>query len=145
MDRFVFYRTEMRIYPRSITLIFLALASCNVEEIKQLESENQSLSSENESLSKTILQLQGEIDDLVYELDQVEKLSDDLERCEKNFTDYRFGEGYVLHRMTPTGMVRVYGADRIIDFLNSHYCMHWEWEISQDEVDRTQANPRIIR
>lgn len=124
---------------KSLFTLSIVLVSCNDDELRNLESENW-------SLNNKVDQLQSQISELSYQLENNQNAAKSSNsRCEMELREYRYGALCSIERMTSTGYVKVYGAENVIDFLNDHYCTHFEFVVSQDDVRRSQRNPRIIR
>lgn len=118
----------------SITIVLIAVSSCNIQEIESLRSKNRRLENENRRLENENSELRSELDLVRDELmeiqNEVSVLQDDLletkqelEFCNWQYEGYRYGELTCVTRYwKDVGQRRVCGAENIIDMLMDGYC-----------------------
>lgn len=102
------------------------LSSCNQKEIENLTYENQRLDDRVEELES---QLQLQIEEIQEKTEKIEQAESQLYTCSQvlmlcqiNFDGYKYGNLKSLTRYVEgQGLVTIYGAQNIIDFLNDHY------------------------
>jgi predicted RNase H-like nuclease (RuvC/YqgF family) len=114
---------------RVYLIALLALvSSCNEGRIAELESSLGSKTREIQKLEDEIQALHEELRDAASEFEDLElKYKAALinsKQCEINYERYRYGNGHCLTRYVRNqGQVTICGAEKIIDFLNDHYCL----------------------
>jgi hypothetical protein len=120
-----------------VLLSIILLFSCDNGETERMNLRNQ-------TLVRKIDELKSNNDWLA---DKVHSLESDLSSCKHDLhqEEIMVTDLLIVSKMTAYGFTHVYGMQNAIRFLSDHYCTHFEYEISSDQVDRSFQNPIIIR